>query len=119
MIRTSMSFNKNRGTHAQAADTQSAPQTAGIRTAAPPRARLRKCNYDAPAGLYIREASRLRYVSFTQASLAVRHANENLSPRQLLSCAMEVDDLRFAGEEVQELYHSPLYPLTRSVKADA
>jgi hypothetical protein len=118
MIRTSMSFTSQRSKDGRATDAQSAPQTAGVR-AASPRTRSRKCNYDAPAGLYIREASRLRYVSFAKAALAVRHANENLSPRQLLSCAMEVDDVRFVGEEMQGLYNSPLYPLSRGTKADA
>ncbi len=118
MIRTSLSFTKRGGKDGRTAVAQPVSQTAGVRTASP-RARSRKCNYDAPAGLYIREASRLRYVSFAQASLAVRHANEALSPRQLLSCTMEVDDLRFVGEEVQGLYNSPLYPLSRAAGVDA
>ena len=81
--------------------------------------RARQCDYAAPAALFVRTSSGLRYRSFETASLAVRHANEELPSNQLRSCIMEVGDARFVGEEIERLYTAPLYPLTRPEAAEA
>jgi hypothetical protein len=46
-------------------------------------------------------------------ALAVQQANENLAERQLLSCTMDVDDRRFPGAELRQLYLAADYPLPR------
>jgi hypothetical protein len=97
-----------------------ASQTSRIPTATAgpstqPGRRTPSCDYHAPAGLFVRVFSgRLRYQSFEHASLAVQHANERLSPKQLLSCTMEVGDVHFGGEQVQQLYLSASYPLEKT-----
>lgn len=68
------------------------------------------CDFEVPAGLYIRKGTRLQYVGFPKVSLAVRYANEELTPHQLLSCTMEVEDDRFDGTEIRGLYRSDRYP---------
>jgi hypothetical protein len=46
--------------------------------------------------------------------LALRYANEEMSPRRRLSSTMEVGDARYAGDELQALYSASRYPLQRS-----
>src|SRR5690606_32209451 len=77
----------------------------------------RTCHYGEAAALFERTSSGLRYRRFTSAALAVRYANEELSPRSLLSSTMEVGDARYAGEELRALYLNPSYPLPRSAAA--
>jgi hypothetical protein len=117
MMRSSTSFANWRRSNSEPAAPSAASQAAAAR--AEPRRRARACDYDAPAGLYVRMGSRLAYRAFGSVSLALQHANENLTPRQLLSCAMEVDNARFTGDEVRALYLAPAYPLERSAMADA
>ena len=87
---------------------------------APPRqaarrdTKLRRCDYEAPAALFVRDPSRLRYQSFATAAEAVRYANEELDAGRLRSVTMEVDDTSFGGDEVRELYLAEGYPLDRT-----
>jgi hypothetical protein len=93
--------------------------------AAPPRpmapspaarrsAKLRRCDYQAPAALFVRESTRLRYQSFGSVAEAVRYANEELDANKLRSCRMEVDETDFDGEELRALYLAEGYPLDRA-----
>lgn len=112
MIRTSMTFN----TRSDRDGAARAPQQENDRPVT--RRRLGACDFEAPAGLFVREASRLRYRGFERAALAVRFAKEELVPRQFLSCAMEVGDSRFTADDIQRLYESADYPLPRRPDAD-
>jgi hypothetical protein len=114
MIRTSLSFTTRAGKSQQQGGAQAPLAPVGTRPAPAGRKAGRSCDYDAPAALFIRESSRLRYQSFDRVALALQHANENLTERQLLSCTMEVDDRRFVGDDVRRLYLAPEYPLERS-----
>jgi hypothetical protein len=76
-------------------------------------AKLRHCDYTAPAGLFIRESTHLRYQPFATVAAAVRYANEELDMARLRSCTLEVDDASFQADEVRALYAADVYPLTR------
>lgn len=113
MIRTSLKFN----TRGDRDGAVRAPQPENTRPAT--RRRVGACDFEAPAGLFVREASRLRYRGFERAALAVRFAKEELVPRQFLSCAMEVGDSRFTADDIDRLYESADYPLPRRPETDA
>jgi hypothetical protein len=72
------------------------------------------CDYAEAAAVFERTSSGLRYRRFENASLALRYVNEELSPRQRLSCTMEVGNARYASDALRDLYLSPLYPIVRS-----
>jgi hypothetical protein len=119
MIRTSLKFTsrnvrsrQSNGAEPQSRLTDVRSASAGVRTAP-----TRSCDYEAPAGLFVREASRLRYRPFDRVALAVQHANESLTHRQLLSCTMEVDDRRFDADDIRRLYFAPGYPFVRRAGA--
>lgn len=109
MIRKPLRFamSADRGPTAPPRPMNSAP--AARRTA-----KLGRCDYQAPAALFVRDPARLRYQSFTTAAEAVRYANEELDAGRLRSCTMEIDDTSFGGEEVRELYLAEGYPLDRA-----
>ncbi|MBI1981065.1 MAG: hypothetical protein HYS63_05860 [Methylocystis sp.] len=50
---------------------------------------------------------------FTRASEAIRYAVEELAPKALASCSLEVDEQHFFGREIRPLYDSDDYPLRR------
>jgi hypothetical protein len=53
------------------------------------------------------------YKRFEQAAQAIRFAIEEL-PRECLAGAfLEVDERRYSSEDIQRLYESEKYPLTR------
>lgn len=72
------------------------------------------CDYAEAAAIFERTSSGLRYRRFENASLALRYVNEELSPKQMLLCTMEVGNARYASEVLRDLYLSPLYPIARS-----
>jgi hypothetical protein len=119
MIRTSLSFTTRAGKSQVTIDANPASRLTGARAGGAPggRSRQRSCDYDAPAALFVREASRLRYQAFDNVALAIQHANENLTERQLNSCTMDVDDVRFVGDDVRRLYLAAEYPLPRAGEA--
>lgn len=112
MIRTSQRYTP------AAATTAGSDHSAARRSAPLPQPATRRtpsCEYRAPASLFVRSSTgRLRYQSFDRASLAVQYANEQLTSNQLLSCVIEVDNVRFDGGQVRELYLSVDYPHDRS-----
>lgn len=61
----------------------------------------------------------LSFRRFAHASEAIRFAVEELPPKALTSCSLEVDDLHFFGREIRPLYDSADYPLRRSLKSRA
>ena len=109
MIKTSLNFRLTAPTRGGIEIDPSAPHSRG-RSTAGTGSRPRICDNDAAAGIYISDGTRLRYLGFPKAWLAVSYANEELKSRQLLSCAMEVDDDRFDSTEIQGLYRSDRYP---------
>ncbi|TLG79302.1 hypothetical protein [Methylocystis sp. B8] len=55
---------------------------------------------------------------FPHASDAIRYAVEELTPKALASCSLEVAEQHFFGSEIRPLYDSSDYPLRRrSMKA--
>ncbi|TLG79070.1 hypothetical protein [Methylocystis sp. B8] len=75
-------------------------------------------DYRAEAALFFCKATNANYRSlsfrrFARASEAIRFAVEELVPRALASCSLEVDQQHFFGREIRSLYDSPDYPLRR------
>jgi hypothetical protein len=75
-------------------------------------------DYRAEAGLFFRSATNancksLSFRRFARASDAIRYAVEELAPKVLASCSLEVDNQHFFGREIRPLYDSPAYPLRR------
>ena len=76
-------------------------------------------DYSASADLYPGRGkprkSPLAYRRFDNAAEAVRFAMEELSPAQLHSTMLEVDEKRFRAPDIDALYRSESFPLPRAV----
>jgi hypothetical protein len=59
----------------------------------------------------------LKFRRFDQASEAVRYAIEELPPELLMGSFLQVDDDRFDGRDIRNLYDSPNYPFRRGKAA--
>ncbi|MGD9543468.1 MAG: hypothetical protein AB7F41_03610 [Methylocystis sp.] len=75
-------------------------------------------DYRTEAVLFFCKATHSKYKSlsfrrFPNASQAIRYAVEELSPKALASCSLEVDEQHFFGREIRPLYDSADYPLRR------
>jgi hypothetical protein len=73
-------------------------------------------DYNAPAEFFpakVRTGRRIHYRRFDRAAEAIRFAIEELPAPLLAGAYMQVEDERFAGEEIRELYESTAYPLAR------
>ncbi|WP_292533768.1 hypothetical protein [Methylocystis sp.] len=75
-------------------------------------------DYRTEAVLFFSKAANSKYKSlmfrrFTRASEAIRYAVEELAPKALASCSLEVDEQHFFGREIRPLYDSADYPLRR------
>jgi hypothetical protein len=53
------------------------------------------------------------YRRFNRAADAIRFAMEELPPELLIGAYLEVDERRFDGNGIRQLYESPEYPLVR------
>ena len=80
-------------------------------------------NYNAEAELFPpRRRSFTRgpigYKRFKSAAEAIRFAMEELPPELLLGAYLEVEEDRFDGPAIRQLYESEAYPLQRHRKSE-
>jgi hypothetical protein len=74
-------------------------------------------NYDAPADFFLarsRKAGAMRYRRFDTAAEAIRFAIEELPAPMLIGVYLQVEDERFDGDQIRELYKSVAYPFARA-----
>lgn len=76
-------------------------------------------NYAASADLYpsrvARGSAKVTYRRFGRAADALRYAIEDMPTKLLRGTLLEVDERRFTGDQIRELYDASAYPLDRSV----
>jgi hypothetical protein len=72
-----------------------------------------------PARSWKRTAGRITYKRFEVAADAVRFAIEELPPEFLLGTYLEVEEERFDGRQIRQLYESKDYPLPRKLSRNA
>lgn len=72
-------------------------------------------NYNAPAELFpsrrFAKTQVTRYRRFKTAADAIQHCMEEMPAKALAGSYLEVDERRFEGQAIRDLYESPQYPL--------
>jgi hypothetical protein len=81
-------------------------------------------DFSAEADLYFarkrnQPRSAVEYRHFSHAVDAIRFAIENLSPAQLVAACLEVDEKRYTGEGIRNLYDSSGFPYVRRAAANS
>ncbi|QQR36947.1 hypothetical protein JI749_04790 [Devosia oryziradicis] len=75
-------------------------------------------NYNSPAELYPGRqhgsARGSRYQRFPSLAEAIQYAVEELPVRLQASSLIEVDEVRYGGDQIRSLYFSEDYPLRRA-----
>jgi hypothetical protein len=78
---------------------------------------MQKFNYDALAELYpsrrYAKSQQTQYRRFERAAEAIRYIIEEMSDKSRIGSFLEVDEQRFEGEAIRQLYDAPDYPLVR------
>jgi hypothetical protein len=78
-------------------------------------------NYSMEAGLFSAKVTNfqqkgLEYRRFARAAEAIRFAIEDLPSNLLGGCSLEVDEDRYVGVAIRQLYQSVEFPLPRRAK---
>jgi hypothetical protein len=80
---------------------------------------VKNFDYSASADLYPSRVSRgtakVSYRRFGRAADALKYAIEEMPSKLLRGTLLEVDERRFSGDQIRELYCGEAYPLDRLV----